>query len=216
MTAALILFLLYTSEEIADCPRNTHSRCNSKCKEKSIPSIFQCLYRVPFHYTVHAVIKCTSGNQRNNRSYKKGCRRFFTDSCKNFRIHIYNKACQQSRKKDISPKSFSEKKHHPAYKSTSCCQRQVFLFHMEENSKSHGTKGSGNQLYYNCCVQSPSLLNRRIAPINPSASAAARSNAAIRRIIPESVSPISTSRIAFVDIRPGIKSIMSPIIILSI
>ena len=95
VTAALILFLLYTSEEIADCPRNTHSRCNSKCKEKSIPSIFQCLYRVPSHYTVHAVIKCTSGNQRNNRSYKKGCRRFFTDSCKNFRIHIYNKACQQ-------------------------------------------------------------------------------------------------------------------------
>lgn len=71
MTASLILFLLYTSEEIADCPRNTHSRCNSKCKEKSIPSIFQCLYRVPFHYTIHAVIKCTSGNQRNNRSYKK-------------------------------------------------------------------------------------------------------------------------------------------------
>ena len=77
-------------------------------------------------------------------------------------------------------------------------------------------KGSGNQLYNRHCDQSPNLPNKIIAPINPSASAAARSNAAIRRIIPESVSPISTSRIAFVDIRPGIKSIMSPIIILSI
>ena len=60
------------------------------------------------------------------------------------------------------------------------------------------------------------LLQIRFISINDSYDSAARSKAAIRRMIPESVSPISISRIAFVDINPGIKSIISPIIILSI
>ena len=109
-----------------------------------------------------------------------------------------------------------QKEHQPAKKAANCCQRQIFLFYVKKNSKSYRADGSGNQLYNGCCDQSPSLPNKIIAPINPSASAAARSKAAIRRMIPESVSPISTSRIAFVDINPGIKSIISPIIILSI
>ena len=215
LTRSVLLFP-YTSQKIANRPRNTHSCCNSKSKKKGIPPIFQCLNCIAFHNTTHTIIKSTSGNQRDYGSNKKRCRCFFTDSCKNFRIHICNKASQQSRKKHITPEFFSQKEHQPAKKAANCCQRQIFLFYVKKNSKSYRADGSGNQLYNGCCDQSPSLPNKIIAPINPSASAAARSKAAIRRMIPESVSPISISRIAFVDINPGIKSIISPIIILSI
>ena len=213
--ARSVLLFPYSSQKIADRPRNTHSCCNSKSKKKSIPSIFQCSNSISFHNAVHTIIKSTSGNQRDYGSNKKRCRCFFTDSCKNFCIHICNKTSHQSRKKHITPEFFSQKEHQPAKKAANCCQRQIFLFYMKKHSKSHRTNGSGNQLYHDCCSQSPNLPNKIIAPINPSASAAASSKAAIRRMIPESVSPISTSRIAFVDINPGIKSIISPIIILS-
>ena len=94
-------------------------------------------------------------------------------------------------------------------------QRQIFSFHVKKKTKSHRSDSSGNQLYNRHCDQSPNLPKRIIAPIKPSASAAARSNAAISLIIPERVSPMSTSRIALVDISPGIRSIISPIMILS-
>ncbi len=119
-------------------------------------------------------------------------------------------------RKTFPQKSFPRRNTIQLIKPPAAAKGRYFSFHMKKNSKSYRTNGSGNQLYNGVAIQSPSLPNKIIAPINPSASAAARSNAAIRRMIPESVSPISTSRIAFVDISPGIKSIMSPIIILSI
>ena len=103
--ARSVLFFPYTSQKIADCPRNTHSCCNSKSKKKSIPSIFQRPNSISFHYAVHTIIKSTSGNPKDYRSNKKRCRYFFTDSCKNFCIHICNKASHQSRKKNISQES---------------------------------------------------------------------------------------------------------------
>lgn len=90
-----VLFFLYTSEEIANRPRNTHTCRNSKGKEKGIPPISQCAYRISFYNTVHAVIKRTSWNKRNHRSDKKRGRSLFTDPCQNFRIHIYHKTSQQ-------------------------------------------------------------------------------------------------------------------------
>ena len=111
---------------------------------------------------------------------------------------------------------FPSRKNIQLKKPPAAARGRYLFFILKENSKSHRTNGSGDQLYHCCYHQSPSLPNRMIAPINPSANAAARSNAVIRRIIPESVSPIRTSRIAFVDISPGIRSMMSPIIILSI
>ena len=214
--ARSVLLFPYSSQKITDRPRNTHSCCNSKSKKKRIPSIFQCSNSISFHNAVHTIIKSTSGNQRDYGSNKKGCRCFFTDSCKNFRIHICNKASHQSRKKNISPQTLPKEKDQPAKKTTGSSQRQIFSFHVKKKTKSHRSDSSGNQLYNRHCDQSPNLPNKIIAPINPSASAAASSKAAIRRMIPESVSPISTSLIAFVDINPGIKSIISPIIILSI
>ena len=57
-----ILFFLYTSEKIANRPRNTHPRGDSKCEEKGIPPIFKCLHGISLYNTAHAVIKGTSGN----------------------------------------------------------------------------------------------------------------------------------------------------------
>ena len=118
----------HTSQKIANRPRNTHSRRNSKRKKKSVPSIFQCPNSISFHNAVHTIIKSTSGNQRDYGSNKKRCRCFFTDSCKNFCIHICNKASHQRRKKNISPEFFSQKEYQPAKETANCCQRQIFLF----------------------------------------------------------------------------------------
>ena len=139
-----ILFFPHASQKIANRPRNTHSCCNSKSKKKCIPPIFQCLNCIPFHNAVHTIIKSTSGNQRDYGSNKKRCRCFFTDSCKNFCIHICNKASHQRRKKNISPEFFSQKEYQPAKETANCCQRQIFLFYMKKNSKSHRANGSGN------------------------------------------------------------------------
>ena len=93
---------------------------------------------------------CSYNNKeyfRESRDYgsnKKRCRCFFTDSCKNFCIHICNKASHQSRKKNISPEFFSQKEHQPAKEAANCCQRQIFLFYMKKNSKSCRANGSGN------------------------------------------------------------------------
>ena len=103
--ARSVLLFPYSSQKITDRPRNTHSCCNSKSKKKRIPSIFQCSNSISFHNAVHTIIKSTSGNQRDYGSNKKRCRCFFTDSCKNFCIHICNKASHQSRKKNISQES---------------------------------------------------------------------------------------------------------------
>ena len=210
-----ILFFLYTSEKIANRPCNTHPCRNSKSKKKSIPSIFQCLHCISLYNTVHTVIKCASWNERNHGCDEKGSRSLFADSCKNFRIHICNKTSQQCRKKNTSPQTLPKEKDQPAKKTTGSSQRQIFSFHVKKKTKSHRSDSSGNQLYNRHCDQSPNLPKRIIAPIKPSASAAARSNAAISLIIPERVSPMSTSRIALVDISPGIRSIISPIMILS-
>lgn len=142
--ARSVLLFPYSSQKITDRPRNTHSCCNSKSKKKRIPSIFQCSNSISFHNAVHTIIKSTSGNQRDYGSNKKRCRCFFTDSCKNFCIHICNKASHQSRKKNISPEFFSQKEHQPAKETANCCQRQIFLFYMKKNSKSYRANGSGN------------------------------------------------------------------------
>ena len=150
------------------------------------------------------------------KKYEKGSGSFLTDPGKDFRIQIRNKSSQKSRQKNTSPYGFPNKKKQPAKKSACAGKGQIFAFHMEEHSKGNGTHSSCDELNDGLCIQSPNLPNKRIAPINPSASAAARSRAAISRMMPDRVSPMRTSRMALVDISPGIRSIMSPIIILSI
>lgn len=206
----------YSSEKITDCPSNTHSCRNSKCKQKSIPTICQGLHGVSLHDAVHTVVERASGNQWDYRSNEKGSGSFLTDPGKDFCIQIRNKSSQKSRQKNTSPYGFPNKKNQPAKKSACAGKGQIFAFHMEEHSKGNGAHSSCDQLNDGLCIQSPNLPNKRIAPINPSASAAARSRAAISRMMPDRVSPMRTSRMALVDISPGIRSIMSPIIILSI
>ena len=208
-------FCFYSSEKIADCPPNTHSCRNSKCKQKSIPPICQCFHGISLHDAVHTVVECASWNQRNHRSNKKGSGSFFANSCKDLRIQICNKSSQKSGQENTAPYHFPDKKNQPAKKSACTGKGQVFAFYVEKYSKGNGAGSPGNQLNHGLCIQSPNLPNKRIAPINPSASAAARSSAAINRIMPDKVSPMRTSRIAFVAISPGMRSIISPIIILS-
>ena len=123
-----ILFFPHTSQKIANRPRNTHSRRNSKRKKKSVPSIFQCPNSISFHNAVHTIIKSTSGNQRDYGSNKKRCRCFFTDSCKNFCIHICNKASHQRRKKNISPESFPRRNTSQLRKPPTAAKGKYFFF----------------------------------------------------------------------------------------
>lgn len=210
-----VAHLLFSSEKITDCPSNTHSCRNSKCKQKSIPTICQGLHGVSLHDAVHTVVERASGNQRDYRSNEKEVEVSLQIRA---RISAYRSAINPARRvgKNTSPYGFPNKKNQPAKKSACAGKGQIFAFHMEEHSKGNGAHSSCDQLNDGLCIQSPNLPNKRIAPINPSASAAARSRAAISRMMPDRVSPMRTSRMALVDISPGIRSIMSPIIILSI
>ena len=134
------------------------------------------------------------------------------------RISAYTSAIKPASsagRKTLPHRLFPKRKTSQLRKPPAAARRQIFSFHVKKKTKSHRSDSSGNQLYNRHCDQSPNLPKRIIAPIKPSASAAARSNAAISLIIPERVSPMSTSRIALVDISPGIRSIISPIMILS-
>mgnify|MGYP007071185643 CR=1 FL=1 len=163
--ARSVLLFPYSSQKITDRPRNTHSCCNSKSKKKRIPSIFQCSNSISFHNAVHTIIKSTSGNQRDYGSNKKRCRCFFTDSCKNFCIHICNKASHQSRKKNISPEFFSQKEHQPAKEAANCCQRQIFLFYNEKKFQIlQEPMAPVINCIDDCCSQSPNLPNKNNCP----------------------------------------------------
>ena len=51
-----LFFSIYFSQEIADCPCNTHASSNSQSKEKGIPPISESLQGISFHNAAHTIV----------------------------------------------------------------------------------------------------------------------------------------------------------------
>lgn len=66
-----------------------------------------------FYDRIHAVIKCTSGNQWNHGSDEKRSRSLLADTGEDFRIKVYDKSSNETWNENAAPHRFSDQKNEP-------------------------------------------------------------------------------------------------------
>lgn len=210
-------FCLFVFRIISDtfhyCVNNDNSEkngtdCKGKCRK------MQCCHgKITFEKRLDCVIKTGTGNKRQycgREKHRNGC---FKTPCQKLRCERRKQGGEKICHKVLQIEIKTEKINTVAKCGGNGNYGKTVFPETEHEGKAHRADNRGKYGYnitYHVNTPVATIANQK-----PKAIARAVSKASQKRKKPAIVSPFIISLIAFVSMRPGMRSIISPIIILS-